>query len=68
MDSNTALFAGALSQLRRHRLTGCVKAAHQAARLLDALSQRADVDDDTRELFGRMSEQLEIGHGVHHVL
>lgn len=64
MDSNTALFAGALDQLMRHSLTGCEKAAHLAARLLDALSERADVDSDTRALCGRMCDKLEAGQGV----
>lgn len=67
MDNNTALFAGALDQLMRHSLTGCNKAAHQAARLLDALSEQADVDSDTRKLCGRMCERLEAGSGGRHV-
>ena len=62
MDSNTTLYAGALDQLMRHALTGCGRAAHQAARLLDALSERHDVDQETRALCGRMCEQLETGH------
>jgi hypothetical protein len=62
MDSNTALYAGALDQLMRHTLTGCGQAAHQAARLLDVLSQRADVDHETRSLCDRMCERLEAGH------
>lgn len=67
MDSNTALFAGALDQLMRHSLTGCSTAAHQAARLLDVLSERADLDDDMRQRCGRMCEQLESGRGARHV-
>jgi hypothetical protein len=67
MDSNTALYAGALDQLMRHALTGCEHAAHQAARLLDALSERADVDCDTRSLCDRMREKLEAERGGGHV-
>lgn len=62
MDSNTALYAGALDHLMRHALTGCGQAAHQAARLLDALTERVDVDHETRSLCGRMCELLETGH------
>lgn len=62
MDSNTALLTGALDHLMRHSLTGCQHAAHQAARLLDALSERADVDRETRALCGKMCERLEAGH------
>ncbi len=62
MDSNTALYAGALDHLMRHALTGCGQAAHQAARLLDALAERADVDQETRSLCGRMCDRLEAGH------
>lgn len=72
MDSNTALIAGALHQLLRHNLTGCEQAAHQAARLLDVLSEHADLDSDTRSLCVRMCAKLEAGQGVdrqgvHHV-
>ena len=62
MDSKTTLFAGALDHLMHHTLTGCGHAAHQAARLLDALSERADVDSETRCLCGKMCEWLEAGH------
>lgn len=62
MDSNTALYVGALDHLMRHALTGCAHAAHQASRLLDALSDRADVDSETRALCGKMCERLETGH------
>ncbi|HNQ04071.1 MAG TPA: hypothetical protein PKH69_05605 [Thiobacillaceae bacterium] len=64
MDSNTALFAGALDQLMRHSLTGCGQAAHQAARLLERLSECADLDHDTRGLCVRMCDKLEAGMGV----
>ncbi|MCP5277774.1 MAG: hypothetical protein H6935_05345 [Thiobacillus sp.] len=67
MDSNNALLAGALDHLMRHALTGCAKAAHQASRLLDVLSERSDVDSGTRVLCGRMSEKLEAGLGGRHV-
>jgi hypothetical protein len=46
----------------RHALTGCGHAAHQASRLLDALSERADVDSETRALCVKMCERLETGH------
>lgn len=59
MDSNTALYAGALDQLMRHSLTGCRQAAHLAAHLLDVLSERADVDQETRRLCDRMCDKLE---------
>lgn len=62
MDSNAPLLAGALDQLMRHSLTGCRQAAHQAARLLDALSERVDVDQETRRLCGRMCDKLENDH------
>lgn len=59
MDSYTALYVGALDQLMRHELTGCRQAAHHAARLLDVLSERVDVDQETRRLCGRMCDKLE---------
>lgn len=62
MDSNTSLIAGALDHLMRHTLTGCAQAAHHAARLLDRLSDRADLDSEMRCLCNRMSEYLEAGH------
>jgi len=62
MDSNTTLLAGALDHLIRHTLTGCEHAAHHAAQLLDVLSDRPDVDSETRALCGRMCELLETGH------
>jgi len=70
MDSNTALVTGALDQLMRHSLTGCGQAAHQAARLLDVLSESPSLDQETRSLCGRMCDRLEAGpevvHGVSH--
>lgn len=62
MDSNTALITGALDHLMHHALTGCGHAAYQAAQLLEVLSERSDLDSDTRSLCGRMSEHLESGH------
>ncbi len=62
MDSKTALITGALDHLMRHALTGCGLAAHHAAQLLDVLSERSDVDSETRCLCGRMCELLETGH------
>ncbi len=62
MESNDALIAGALDHLMRHTLTGCAQAAHHAAQLLDVLSDRQDIDSETRSLCGRMCERLETGH------
>lgn len=62
MDHNTALFAGALDHLMRHALTGCEQAARHAAQLLDVLSDRPDLDRETRLLCGRMCERLEATH------
>ena len=59
MDNNTVLIAGALDHLMRHTLTGCQLAAHHAAQLLDVLSERADLDSETRCLCDRMCEYLE---------
>lgn len=61
-NSHAALLAGALDQLMRHQLSGCEHAAHQAARLLDALAERPEVDRETRYLCGKMCERLESGH------
>lgn len=62
MDSKTALITGALDHLMRHTLTGCAQAALHAAQLLDVLSERRDLDSETRSLCGRMSEHLETRH------
>ncbi len=62
MDSNDTLIAGALDHLMRHALTGCAHAAHHAAQLLDVLSERLDIDSETRSLCGRMCERLEADH------
>lgn len=60
------LLAGALDHPMRFQLTGCEKAGRQAARLLDCLSERADVDIDTRGLCDRMRDKLEARQGVGH--
>jgi hypothetical protein len=62
MDSKTVLIAGALDHLMRHTLTGCEKAAHHAAQLLDLLSERQDMDSETRGLCDRMCDYLESSH------
>jgi hypothetical protein len=62
MDSNTALITGALDQLMRHTLTGCEHAAHHAAQLLNLLSERHDLDSETRSLCDRMCDYLESSH------
>ena len=64
MDNTATLLAGALDQLMRHSLTGCRQAAHQAARLLEVLSESPEMDQDTRRLCGRMSDSLAAGEGV----
>ncbi len=61
MTQHTAtLFVGALDHLIQHSLTGCGHSAHQAAHLLNTLSERQDVDCETRSLCGRMSEKLDL--------
>lgn len=60
MNDTPALFAGALDHLMRHTLTGCGQAAHHAAQLLDVLSDRPELDRETRLLCGRMRERLEM--------
>jgi hypothetical protein len=62
MDNNTVLIAGALNHLMRHTLTGCKLAAHHAAQLLSVLSERTDLDSETRCLCDRMCEHLETRH------
>lgn len=60
---NTDLFAGALSQLLRHDLSGCPRATRQAADLLERLACLPGLDAETRELCDRMSERLD-GEGA----
>lgn len=64
MENTNALLTGALDQLMRHQLTGCTRAAYQAARLLDALAESAEVDVITQSLCGQMCDRLQ---GAHHV-
>lgn len=54
----STLFAGALSLVLIHEETGCVQSAMHAARLLEALSEASDIDDDTRQLCERASHRL----------
>jgi hypothetical protein len=56
---NSELFAGALSQLLRHDLSGCPRATRQAADLLDRLARLPGLDAETRELCDRMSQRLD---------
>lgn len=55
---HTELFAGALSQLLRHDLSGCPRATRNAADLLERLSCLPGLDEETRHLCDRMSERL----------
>jgi hypothetical protein len=52
------LWAGALSLLLIHGESGCPHSALNAARLLDRLSDAADLDDATRDLCERASNRL----------
>ena len=55
---NTELFAGALSQLLRHDLSGCPRATRNAAALLDRLARLPGIDDETRDLCEHMCDRL----------
>lgn len=55
----TTLWAGALSLLLIHQETACPHAARNAARLLERISNAADLDDDTRHLCERASQRLD---------
>lgn len=55
---NAELFAGALSLLMRHQLTGCTHAASQAASLFDRLSDTPELDEETRCLCDQISMKL----------
>lgn len=55
------LWAGVLSQLLIHQETGCPHSARHAIRLLDALSEFDDLDEDVRALCERASRRLEGG-------
>ena len=52
------LVAGALSLVLIHEETGCAQSALNAARLLEALSETQDIDDNTRRLCERASTRL----------
>lgn len=52
------LYAGALTLVLRHDLTGCARSAHQAAGLLERLAASPTVDGDTRVLCEQMCERL----------
>ncbi|WP_119157104.1 hypothetical protein [Caldimonas tepidiphila] len=54
----TELWAGALSLVLHHDLTGCAQAARRAAALLERLSALPEVDAGTRELCERMCDKL----------
>lgn len=56
------LWAGALSLLLIHGESGCPHSAHNAARLLERLSESSDVDDETRALCERASYRLDEKH------
>lgn len=55
---NIDLWAGALSLVLRHDLTGCAVSARQAADLLARLADSPDVDRDTRTLCDEASLRL----------
>lgn len=52
------LYAGALSLLLRHNLTGCAQSAYQAAALLDLLAESKETDSETRLLCEEASRRL----------
>lgn len=61
---NTAqpeLFTGALDNLMRHLLTGCVQSAQRAALLLGRIESAESTDEEMRSTCQRMREQLEDG-------
>ena len=55
---NTELWAGALSLVLRHDLTGCTHSARQAAALLARIADHPDVDLETRTLCEEASLRL----------
>lgn len=55
---NIDLWAGALSLVLRHDLTGCAVSAHQAADLLARIADNPDVDHATRTLCDEASLRL----------
>lgn len=60
---NTELWAGALSLVLRHDLTGCTLSAQQAASLLARIAENPDVDEETRTLCEEASLRLSDLHG-----
>ncbi|WP_310449636.1 hypothetical protein [Sulfuritalea sp.] len=52
------LYAGALTLVMRHDLTGCARSAHQAVDLLERLAASSTLDGDTRSLCEQMCERL----------
>lgn len=65
MPSNN-LWAGVLSQLLIYQENGCQHSARHAIRLLDQLTEFADLDEDVRLLCERASRRLEIGLEIRH--
>lgn len=59
MENTNTLLAGALDQFLRYALSGCGHAAHQASRLLEAISERPELDQETRRLCSLMCDRLE---------
>lgn len=56
---SSQLWAGALSLLLRHHLTGCSLTAHRAATLLGRIALCPEVDGETRSLCEEVSFYLE---------
>jgi hypothetical protein len=56
---NPDLATGALILLLRHDFTGCARAAHQAAGLLERIAESAGLDTESRDLCRRMSDRLQ---------
>ncbi|MBK6742842.1 MAG: hypothetical protein IPG66_07635 [Hydrogenophilales bacterium] len=55
------LFSGALDNLMRHLLTGCVQSAQRAVLLLGRIESSESTDAEMRDTCERMREQLEDG-------
>lgn len=55
---DNALFAGALSLVLRHDLTGCAQSAQQAAAVLARIADQPDIDQETRALCEEASLRL----------
>lgn len=54
----TELWAGALSLLLRHTLTGCSRSASLAADLLERIADSPETDEETRSLCEQASFRL----------